>query len=207
VVEVLQEQTTDEARILWEDRLRGQTGSRWTTLLPMWTGRSFIGGLDPEGVIEHTTCGLAGPVLAGRPLEDWTDSDLAEYCRRYNVGWVVCRSPAAVARLRRWAGAALCHTFSGREGHLFALKRQPSFILHGKARWLGAGVNWVSLGDLEPEGGTVVVSLHYHEGLRVTPARVVLEDERADADPRDPIALIRLRVDAPVARLTLTWDR
>jgi hypothetical protein len=39
----------------------------------------------------------------------------------------------------------------------------------------------------------------------VTPARVQLDRERLD--PRDPIGFIRLRVDAPVARLTLTWDK
>ena len=61
--------------------------------------------------------------------------------------------------------------------------------------------------DVQPEDGEVILSLHYHDGLTVSPSRVKAEREERELDPRDPIPLVRLRVDAPVARVTLSWER
>ena len=62
LVTTLAQYTTTEARILWEDR--PGTGSRWTALLPVLTGRTFLGGLDPEGAVEHG--GDLGGCASGR---------------------------------------------------------------------------------------------------------------------------------------------
>ena len=48
------------------------------------------------------------------------------------------------------------------------------------------------------------MSLHYQTGLTAAPARVKVEQE---IDPFDPIGFVRLRLDGPVARLTLPWER
>ncbi len=183
VVEELRARTTLEARILWEDRPRAEprasrdSGSRWAALLPLLTERHFLGGLDPEASIEHTADGLAGQALAGRPLADWTDAELEDYCWRYNIGWVVCWSPAAVQRFERWSqGAKRALTFEGRQGVLFELKRTRSYVLKGEATWLKAEVDRIALGDVQPvelspgEFG-MVLSLHYQEGLTVSPSR------------------------------------
>ena len=45
--------TTPDARILLEDPDPAQPGWNWTALLPGLTGRAFLGGLDPDGGIEH----------------------------------------------------------------------------------------------------------------------------------------------------------
>jgi hypothetical protein len=221
LVRLLAAHTTPDARILWEERAAGPLAARWTPLLPLWTGRAFIGGLDPDADIEHTAAGFRDQMLGGRPLDDWSDAELDRYCTRYNIGWVACWSPAAVARFRRWAaadaGAAVplpspvLHAPAAGEpdaddspGWLFPLRRKHSFALQGEARWLHADTRSIALGDVVPDAkGEVVLSVHHQAGLRAFPSRVRIEECK---DGRDPVSLVRLRVAGPVARVTLTWD-
>jgi hypothetical protein len=212
LVATLRELTTPEARILWEDRPSepGYAGVRalapggaWTALLPHLTGRMFLGGLDPDSSIEHSFASLAGQTLAGRPLSDWSDGELEAFCRKYNIGWVVCWSPGAISRFRSWNQAAPTTTLrDGEEGCLFTL-RPRSFALKGQARLLSANSQSIVLADLVPEDGQLVLSFHYQAGLRATPGRVQVERE---TDPFDPIPFIRLRVPGPLSQVTLTWE-
>jgi hypothetical protein len=203
LLDTLREHTTPEARILWEDR-RDWASPRWTALLPVLTGRSFLGGLDPEGEIEHTCAGLVDLSLAGQPLPSWSDEELESYCRRYNIGWVVCWSPAAVERFRAWKGTVpLAPVHDHGDGYVFQVPRDKhSYALVGDAQWLHADAQRITLGDVLPENGEVVLSLHYQEGMQVSPGRVEIERY---LDPQDPIPLVRLKVAGPVARVTLTW--
>jgi hypothetical protein len=178
-------------------------------LLP---GRSFVGGLDPEAGIEHTLEGLVDQALAGRSLAEWNDAELADYCRRYNVGWVVCWSAGARARFGRWRAAEPLATLadeSGDVGELFRLRRRRSFALAGSVRWRSADARRILLSNAVPEStgpdgeGQIVLSLHYQAGMRVTPARVRLE--RAFG-PEDAIPFVRLRVSEPVGRVMITWE-
>ena len=52
--------------------------------------------------------------------------------------------------------------------------------------------------------GRVILSLHYQTGMRVSPGRIRLEQE---PNSPDEIPLIRLLLDAPASRVTLTWDK
>jgi hypothetical protein len=209
LVEELKAQTTADARILWEDRAGQRRDGLWTALLPLLTGdatggRFFLGGLDPAGSIEHTQGGFTDQTLGGRHISQWTDEELSDFCRRYNVGWVVCWSPTAVARFAAWDDARQVATLSDEgPGALFALRRPHSFILKGKANWLAADCEHVALGELVPEDGKVVLSLHYQAGMRALPDRVQVERE---IDPYDAIPLVRLKVSGPVTRVTLTWE-
>ncbi len=90
LIETLQAQTTAQARILWEDRRGTPLSAHWTALLPLLTERAYVGGLDPEAGIEYTANALADQCLAGKPVRDWSEGELREYCQRYNIGWVVC---------------------------------------------------------------------------------------------------------------------
>lgn len=197
--------TTPEARILWEDR--PGSASRWTALLPLMTGRSFLGGLDPEATIEYGgSARFAENRLAGRPLQEWADADLKEFCDKYNLGWVVCWTPAAQARFRAWSVAECVTVLSddGQKGCLFALRRPRSFVLKGQGRWVSADCRHIVLSDVRPDAdGKVVLSLHYQAGMEVTPSRVRLEK---DLDPRDPIPFVRLRIPDAVTRVTLSWE-
>jgi hypothetical protein len=208
MVRVLSEQTTPDARILWEDRPGSAGTAGWTALLPQLTGRSFLGGLDPDADIEHAYARLTEQALAGQALAEWDNKELATFCHRYNVGWVVCWSEATSKRFREWPDAhetaiLNCET----PGVLFTLPRSPrGFVLKGEAEWSAADSERIVLRNVRPEpgGDEVELSLHYQEGLRVTPSRVHIERV---LDPRDPIPFIRLRVPGPVSCLTLTWDK
>jgi hypothetical protein len=203
----LQEQTSEEARILWEVDADSMPATHWTALLPILTKRSYIGGLDLDMGIEHSALGLTAQGLAGRHLADWSDRELSEYCRRYNVGWICCSSAAIQNRLRKWPDAQLDTQFTDPSGanYLFAIKREgKSYILKGQAEWLRADSDRIALGNVVPDKGVIVLSLHYQSGLKVFPNRIKIERE---LDPLDPIPLIRLRVPGPTTCVTLTWER
>jgi hypothetical protein len=208
LVRVLSDQTSPDARILWEDRPGSSRTAGWTALLPQLTGRSFLGGLDPDADIEHAYARLAEQTLAGQALADWDNKDLAEFCDRYNVGWAVCWSSPAIKRFREWPEAREtavvdCET----RGVLFTLPRPPrGYVRKGKAEWSAADSERIVLKNVRPEpgGDEVELSLHYQEGLRVTPSRVRIERV---LDSRDPIPFIRLHVPGPVTCLTLTWEK
>jgi hypothetical protein len=207
VIDTLRERTTDKARILWEDRTGPPSASRWTALLPLLTERALIGGLDPDAVIEHTATGLCDHALAGRSLDEWTDDELQTYFDRYNVGWVVCWSKETAQRFdgRPFAATAAALRDGPQAGVLFSLNRQPRFVLTGSAQWLRADAQCVALGDVRPVNGQVMLSLHYQEGMRVTPSSVRIE--RAETLD-DRIDFVRLVVPDPhVARVTITWEK
>ncbi len=211
----LREATTEEARVLWEDHRGSPQEAQWTALLPLLTERAYLGGLDAEADIEHAAGGLVDGILAGRPLAEWTDAELHDYCERYNIGWVACWSPRSRERFGRWAeagaGVELPACSGADDRRLFTLRRRHTFALHGSARLLAADSQRIVLADVQPQRagpddhrGQVVLSLHYQAGMRVAPSRVRLE--RAEESP-DSIPFVRLVVDDPVTRLTITWDR
>jgi hypothetical protein len=206
LVDLLVHQTDAEARILWEDRPVPRPASRWTALLPRLTGRAFLGGLDPDGCIEHSRAGFFRQALAGRPIAEWDDEQLRDYCRRYNIGWAALWSRAAVVRFRAWKEGVVevARLHDGDEGVLFRIQNHvPTFALRGQARLLQADSLHISLAQVVPKDGQVLLSLHYLAGMRVSPSRVQVDHEE---DPGDGISFVRLRVAGPVARVTLSWD-
>jgi hypothetical protein len=211
IVQTLMQYTSNDARILWEDRNRPRQGSRWPALLPILTGRSFIGGLDPDGFIEHSSISLINESLDGRHIESWKEEELMEYCRRYNIRWIVAWSPAAIERFEKWKDAQkITQVYDEETGWLFEVNRTANFALEGQAELLEADGQYIVLGNVNPhtgagaENGQVLLSLHYQAGMRASPNRVRIE--RATSG-HDSIGFVRLRLAAPAARVTLTWDR
>jgi hypothetical protein len=202
LVDLLTRRTGPEARILWED----VPGERWTCLLPLMTGRTFLGGLDPDAGIEHSHASLVEQKLAGRHISRWTDSKLEAFCRRYNVGWFVCWSNAVRVRLSTWKQAAPPLPLNRRRTvWLYPILRPPSFTLEGQAKLIHADCRHITLANVVPDpGGKVLISFHYQAGMKTSPERVQIE---RGYDPDDPIAFIQLRVSGPVTRVTLTWER
>jgi hypothetical protein len=224
ILEAVQQHTTTEARILWEDCSISPLSSHWTSLLTLLTQRAYIGGLDAEVRIEHTTNGLSDAVLMGRPIHDWSDEALLEYCKRYNVGWIVCWTPAACDRLHNWPKAFRTATLpppaAGMSpGCLFTVRRTGhSFALTGSARWLSSDTQRIVLGDVVPQRGysdvrgkkPILLSLHYQDGMRVAPSRVTLDScsiEPVHSVPGDSRPFVRLWVEEPVTRVTIIWDK
>jgi hypothetical protein len=221
LIDVLQAHTTQQGRILWEDRSESPLRPHWTALLPLLTERAYVGGLDAEAGIDHAANGLIDRVLAGKPVRDRTNEELRDYCERYNVGWVVCWTPAAVERFHMWDQAELTATLppcgtDDSPGCLFTIRRKLSFALTGEAQWISADAQRIVLGNVVPSRvrsgqsmGQIVLSLHYHAGMRVSPSRVRVESVESPPKslPSDAIPFVRLRVDEPVTRVTITWDK
>jgi hypothetical protein len=204
--------TTADARILWEADPR--PNGNWSPLLPIYTNRVFIGGLDVDAEIDHGSCALCNQQLNGRPLPDWTDADLTAYCQWYNIGWVVCRSSRTIERWSRYPQARVITRLSdaGQPVVMFAIDRPRSYILRGSAKWESADTKRIVLTDLQPDPeGNIDLSLHEFEGLKVYPSYVQLTHVQAvNHDPtspiRDPISHIRLSTPGPVPRITLVWE-
>jgi hypothetical protein len=200
IICALTEHTTTEARILWEDRPE----TTWTALLALRTDRAFLGGLDPEGRVEHMYARLSDGKLNGRPIEDATDAQLLEFFDRYNVGWVVCWKPESIQRLQKLKMARqVMELKDGKPGVLFALQRKANYFLKGRGQWTLADAQRIALADIVPEDGEVILSMHYQSNMRVSPGFVQIERE---IDLADPIPFIRLRVPGPVARVSIVWD-
>lgn len=221
LIETLRRHTTAEARILWEDHFGSAQNPHWTPLFPLLTERAFVGGLDAEAGIEYTANGLCDRLLAGRPVRDWSDKELSDYCERYNIGWVACWSPAACQRFAKWKQSewlSLLPSCEGCElGCLYRIKRKHSFALIGSVQWLSADSRHIVLGHVSPSGGPtdgpkgqVLLSLHYQEGMRVAPSRVHIDGVEPPPDSLpfldESIRFVRLRVEEPVTRVTITWD-
>jgi hypothetical protein len=206
IVQLLRSQTSDDARILWEDRKTNRQTSRWPALLPILTERSYIGGLDPDGFIEHSSISLLQLKLDNNAIADgWSDEELLEYCRRYNVRWIVAWSPAALERFSKWP-ATKKHTQLSDEGEgwLFEVERTPNFALKGHAELLEANGRYIMLKNVVPHQGEVVISLHYQNGMRASLPRVQVE-KAGSAD--DSIGFVRLVLAVEAKHLTLTWER
>jgi hypothetical protein len=207
LVAALQQHTTPAARILWDETTDHRTGWNWTALLPVLTDRHYLGGLDHEAGMTYSFCELRDGRLNGRPLKEWTDGELENYCWWYNVGWVVCRSPAAAERWLKLPGAKALAQLSdgGQPVTLVALDRPHSFVLKGSAKWEVAGPNCITLTDVTPDAsGVVWLSLHYqHANLRAYPSYVKIDLVK---DAADPMPHISLMTHGPVPRITLMWE-
>jgi hypothetical protein len=206
IVRKLKEETDSDARILWEDR-SDQASECWTALLPRLTDRAFVGGLDTDADTEHSYASFIDQILAGQTMTSLSDQDIDKFCKQYNIGWIVCWTPGAIERLRHFPGAHRVADFQDNgSGVLFALDRPHSFALLGHAELLHADCQRITLGNVVPENGKVILSLHYQKGMQVSPSRVQIE---RDIDAQDPINFVRLRIPdtGPVARVTVTWEQ
>ncbi|AMV23183.1 hypothetical protein VT84_02145 [Gemmata sp. SH-PL17] len=199
--------TAPKARILWDDA-EARPGRSWSALLPIYTNRAYLGGLDTESEIEHGHCALCDQRLNGRPLNEWTDVELTKFCDWYNVGWVVCRAGGTAERWGKYPAAKAVARLSegGQPVVLFEISRTPTFVLSGTATWTSADTKRIVLTDVRPnQDGYVDLSLHVFEGLRVYPSYVKI-DSLPDPTGRDPINHIRLKTPGPVPRITLVWE-
>ena len=131
--------------------------------------------------------------------------DLQTYCRLYNIRWIVAWSPAVIQKLEEWPAAEKCKPVADEgAGWLFQVRRTPSFALKGKAELLHADGQYITLGNVEPVNGEVILSLHYLAGMRASLDRVKIE--RAMSGDED-IGFVRLRLAVHAWRVTLSWER
>lgn len=202
IADVIRDSTRPTARVLWEAP-EASTEAPWLILLPDLARRDFLLPPDRDADVEHCYAHLVNGRLAGRPLAEWSDAELEVFCRKYNVGSVVASLDSTADRFRSWPIAREVPPATGLRWPFFELKRPHNYVLKGSARTFEADRRRVTLADVVPENGELIVSLHAVAGLRPRPGSVGVERE---PDPFDPVPMVRLRLPGPVARLTLTWE-
>jgi hypothetical protein len=222
--------TDPSARILFEDQLRlleqgdpaAPESIHWTPLLPLLTGRAFVGGLYHMAFIPHQRAAFGDWRLAGRHIRDWSADELAAFCEQYNIGWVITWSRASRIKQAQhgedatkplatevFAGLPWCERVARLPRHtvrpdenvymVFRVKRDHSYFARGRGRLVAADFNRIELADVDPDAGELVLRFHWQQGLESDPP---LPIERVDA-PGDPVGFIRVRSPDPLPRLVV----
>jgi MFS family permease len=220
LVEWIRTHTNNSARILFEDQLRLLENTEpesvhWSCLLPILTGREFIGGQYQVTPLVHHVASFGDFHLAGRPVDTILPLDLAEILDRYNVGWIICWSPRAKLAFdaftqARYLGSLPRYSTRPAENQyfLYRVDRRPSYFAQGTGRVVAVDLNRIELSDLVPDADTIVLRYHWLAGLQTTPV-VRLEKVLVG---NDPVGFIGIRTDDPVSHLVIenayrAWDR
>jgi len=85
---------------------------------------------------------------------------------------------------------------------IYQVDRPRSYFLVGKGRLVSVAPNRVELADVQPEGGRVVVSLHWIDSWKAEPP-LFLTPQTVFPDPVD---FVRIEMSGPVDRVVLTSD-
>src|SRR5207253_1709621 len=156
--------------------------------------------------------------LAGRKIQGWSGQEIAAFCERYSIGWVITWSRAS-----RWKGepgplstdrfaelpfcelVATLPRYSSRPDEsnyfVFRVRREHTFFERGAGRVTARDYNRIALADLRPDrAGELVLRYHWQNGLAAEPP---VKLERAN-EPGDPVGFIRIRTDEPLGELVLT---
>ena len=223
LVGFLKAHTTNEHRVLFEDQLRlweatDPESTHWTPLLPLLTGRSFIGGLYELAPVPEHYASFGDFHLAGRRIDHWQPDELADFLRTYNVGWVVTWSRRSrpgdpprstevfeslpfcriIARIPRYSTRPTESVYT-----IFEVRLDSSWAIEGEAVLAEAGFDRLLFENVcpDPRTGRAVLAFHYdpglvcREGLRLFPVFV----------GEDPVPFVGLRLDSPRKRLTLEF--
>jgi hypothetical protein len=199
-IDLLRQQTTPQGRILWEET---PANAAWAPLLPWMAERPFVGGLgcaEPTN-LEMLQLRLIQGTMQGRSVELWSDVDLQSLSETLNLGWVAAFHPTTQQRLKQWPMAEFIAALPGK-GELYRLNRPLNYCRQGKAQVLSADAHRITLTNIVPEEGEVVLSFHWHAKMRISNARVKLETWQ---QPYDTVPMIRLKIPEEMARLTIQW--
>jgi len=199
-VEKLRQLTTDEARILWEEM---PENGAWSPLLPSQVERSFVGGLGrAEAVsIEPLQVRLATGSLMGKSMELWNQSDLTAFVTDWNIGWVCAFQAVSI---QRWLAMpeAIVVAELPQGGKLIRLPRRFSYCKQGQATLNFTGQRRLTLTNLVPQNGQIVLCLHYHATMHTVNNKARLDTWQ---HAFDGIPMLRLRIHGPMERLTIEW--
>jgi hypothetical protein len=199
----LELETTDTARILLEDRPQRPDSSQWEALLARSTGRIIMGGIDPNHVLEHSRCCYRDGHIGTKPLTEWTEVELQQYFNRYNIGWIVSRTPSS---REYWLQQPCVRWIADQPGptpswSLFSINREHSYFLRGSGTIARQDCGRIVLTDLVPDtDGKVVLSLHYQKHFRAGPMVLKVEPE---FDVHDPIPFLALTVPGGATRVNV----
>lgn len=193
--------TSGDARVMLQERTHnlefyGKTFA--TSTVAHYTEKEIIGGPYWGTFIKHHTVNLDHKKMLGRDLESWNEKSLREAMDVYNVGWAVAFSERPRAMFDSHP-EIFTPMNEGGGFRFYRVNRGRSFFLEGAGK-VKASLNRIELRDIETSTGRVVISYHWHHGLRASPpARIHMVP-----NPYDPVGFIG--IDDPPSELTITFS-
>jgi hypothetical protein len=174
---VLFEESGDETGFVYD-------GMYLSSFIPHWTGRELIGGPINLYNDRHHFAEFHSGRLLGRDVQSFTDEEIINYFRLYNIGAVVAFHPASLKRLRSVPGLV---TLGGRIGpvHLMTVNQPLTWFLQGR------GQARAKLNQLEVSAAgndEIVLKYHWVDGLVSNPAASIVPVKIYD----DPIPFIKV---------------
>ena len=192
IVGWVRQDTPKEARVLFEES-GDETGFVYdgmylSAFIPHWSGRELIGGPINLYNDRHHFAEFHSGRLFGRDIQAFSDEEIKQYFRLYNIGAVVAFHPASVKRLRSIPGLI---TLDRRLGpvHLMRVNQPPYWFLQGH----GQVVARLNRLEVSTAGASeVILKYHWLDGLISNPAATIIPVKIYD----DPIPFIKV-VDPP----------
>ena len=195
----LAKQVDNTARVLCESTEKDQAANFDSYEIALHTKAPLLVGVRSESATVPWV--FSGGRLNGRAMADWSDEELSRFVTRWNIGWLVTQSPAASARFERLGMARrLDLTGLPNDVRVYAMDRPHRFVIKGVADWSVNEQGNVTLRNIVPENGEIVLSLRYHRTWELTPATATLDVE---VDPYDAWPIIRIRLNGPLDELIL----
>jgi hypothetical protein len=192
VVEWVQRETPNEARVLFEES-GDETGFVYdgmylSAFLPHWTGRQLIGGPINLYNDRHHFAEFHSGKMFKKDVQTIPDEELRNYLQLYNIGAVVAFHPASIQRLQSIPGLVTTQQLIG-PVHLMKVNQPLTWFLQGEGK-VKAGFNRLELSELK--GNELILKYHWTEGLTATTAATIAPVMMAD----DPIPFIKI-IDPP----------
>jgi hypothetical protein len=172
----LKKNTTPDARVLFEaSKARIHDEAHMAGYYALTADREFVGGPYPYLFF----AGYWDGYLFSRPIESFSQRELADYLRLYNIGWIVVFSDTSKQFFDGMSGLTPLDQFGPIQ--TYAVTGPHSFFLEGSGAVTGRSFNRIELSQLS--GPSVVLKYHFVPGLEsIPPAR--LEPTSMPGDPQ-----------------------
>jgi hypothetical protein len=158
-----------DARLLFEPTVNARTpissGIPLEAILPIHTRREMVGAPQPGAPFAVPALDFGHGSLGGRRLEEWSETEFADFLARYDVGAVVAWSPRTRTRLA--ARTPLLESAGEIHGfEIFRCNRTWSRVSGGQAH-VRADYDRIEITDVQ--GEELLLKFHWTPALRTFP--------------------------------------
>lgn len=174
---VLFEESGDETGFVYD-------GMYLSSFIPHWSGHELIGGPINLYNDRHHFAEFHSGRLFGRDIQSFTDEQIKNYFRLYNIGAVVAFHPASLKRLRSVPGLVMLDQRIG-PVHLMTVNQPLSGFFQGKGQ-IKAELNRLEVSAAG--SGEIILKYHWVDGLVSNPPANIVPVKIYD----DPIPFIKV---------------
>ncbi len=179
----VRDKTDRSGRILMEDSphpLHVYWGTHLPAILPTLVKREIASSPIPEIPLSYRSTVFNNGVLFQKPIETIPPESFKNYMERYNISWIVCFS-APAKRYFKSLSPYLSQSASIDHFSCYQINRRGNFFLKGSGK-VSADFNRISLKEVKPEEGDIILKYHWFPGFRTVPERKI-EKEDIEGDP------------------------